>query len=674
MPEPTQSRHALAEVRRLRAAPSRSLRAADAPFAKAKAYLRTVAHASTVIGPLLLEELRSRLACGALSDLPQLFAFIRAARGGAEEAWDKVMPPEAHDAKPAIVRVSSTSAWNHPDLSLLRDGGGHGTSRGIRSSEAESETVQIVKKLKSQLQGCQRHLQELERKNVWQASDDVTEAIARTSELLPTIKAAIERRKSNWLIVRVQEELLEHDIRSIRPDTTAAQLEREERERAEKENEKRTLAVNGDRERDRSSREARRLGKGVIVGAEVGQVDLMASAAQLFRTIDTDNSGTLSIEEVRRALSGYGQSLVTQALEKMSQLARESAPRDRESRSHLKIQITPAQFEAGLVPVLRHFQIKQEQRKIAVQRKLQRQADKRSKALAVSLYHDTSTLSRTVHVTPDEYRDLSRTRLKGMDFHGRDMSNLNLSDADLRDCNFQGALLNGTKLPLWSSGLLAGVKLAGAVGWMPEDKNLRNAKLSRADLSGHDLSHVDFRNADLEGCDLNGVSLYGAALQGAKGGVEGVTLDVESPNDRRGCHSVACGAHCLCRGLWNDLKVGRPIIFQLTVASGMRLRSVDFCNVLGPTSTCDNDDLVRCLEIMTAPSATGPWDSVLMITAAKVPRKQFQTFHADEAAPILAGFIKIVVHSTYGGDSCVQRMVLTGQTWGSPVRCSMTPP
>ena len=58
MPEPTQVRHALAEARRLRAPPSRSLRAADAPFAKAKAYLSTVAHASTVIGPLLLDELR----------------------------------------------------------------------------------------------------------------------------------------------------------------------------------------------------------------------------------------------------------------------------------------------------------------------------------------------------------------------------------------------------------------------------------------------------------------------------------------------------------------------------------------------------------------------------------------------------------------------------------------
>ena len=48
-------------------------------------------------------------------------------------------------------------------------------------------------------------------------------------------------------------------------------------------------------------------------------------------------------------------------------------------------------------------------------------------------------------------------------------------------------MLKDAKLPAWNSGLLEGVRLTGATGWMPANKDLSNAKLQGADLSGCDL-------------------------------------------------------------------------------------------------------------------------------------------------------------------------------------------
>ena len=58
---------------------------------------------------------------------------------------------------------------------------------------------------------------------------------------------------------------------------------------------------------------------------------------------------------------------------------------------------------------------------------------------------------------------------------------------------------------------MAGVKLAGATGWMPADRDLRGAKLAGADLRDADLSGADLRDADLSGAGLAAACYFCAA-------------------------------------------------------------------------------------------------------------------------------------------------------------------
>jgi uncharacterized protein YjbI with pentapeptide repeats len=91
------------------------------------------------------------------------------------------------------------------------------------------------------------------------------------------------------------------------------------------------------------------------------------------------------------------------------------------------------------------------------------------------------------------YADLSGCNLSYCSFNGAD-----LSGADLRKTNLSNAMLKDAILPAWNSGLLEGVRLTGATGWMPANKDLSNAKLQDADLSGCDLSGVKLSSADFK--------------------------------------------------------------------------------------------------------------------------------------------------------------------------------
>jgi uncharacterized protein YjbI with pentapeptide repeats len=112
--------------------------------------------------------------------------------------------------------------------------------------------------------------------------------------------------------------------------------------------------------------------------------------------------------------------------------------------------------------------------------------------------------------------DLSSCDLSGVDLSSADLRGANLSNANMKSANLTNAQLQGARLPAWNSGLLEGVKLAGAEGWVPADKDLSNAKLKGADLSGCDLSGLDMSNSDLQGADLRDANLQNSNLTNTK--------------------------------------------------------------------------------------------------------------------------------------------------------------
>jgi hypothetical protein len=83
--------------------------------------------------------------------------------------------------------------------------------------------------------------------------------------------------------------------------------------------------------------------------------------------------------------------------------------------------------------------------------------------------------------------DLSSCDLSSVDLSGADLRGANLSNANMKSANLTNSKLHNALLPPWSSGLMEGVKLAGAEGWVPADKDLSNAKLQGADLSSCDF-------------------------------------------------------------------------------------------------------------------------------------------------------------------------------------------
>ena len=199
---------------------------------------------------------------------------------------------------------------------------------------------------------------------------------------------------------------------------------------------------------------------------------------------------------------------------------------------------------------------------------------------------------------------------------------------------------------------MEGVKLAGATGWVPADKDLRKAKLKGADLEGADLKGVnlsgaDLRSADLTAAELSGARLCGAMLAGARGG-RAATVQVQPAN----------GA-----SLRNALKVGSPVVVALTAARALRLRSVAVVNEhddrTGPGSGKYN---AKRMEVLTGPAADGPWTSVATFTSAKTSDRQ--TFAAAPDAPALGGFVQVLVHDTHGDSAYVQEVSLEGEAWG----------
>jgi uncharacterized protein YjbI with pentapeptide repeats len=319
--------------------------------------------------------------------------------------------------------------------------------------------------------------------------------------------------------------------------------------------------------------------------------------------------------------------------------------------------------------------------------------------------------------------DMSDSDLSGIDLSNSDLQSANLSQANLQNANLTDAQLQGARLPAWSSGLMEGVKLAGARGWVPANKDLSNAKLkgadlsnaklqgaalkgadlskcdlsgadlskaklqgavlkgadlSKCDLSGADLTGADLREAKLEGTNLRVTKLCGALLHAAKGARPATTFQVPGkamglfqtlllsgrlsdpapfrPASGQSQATADKTVACLSR----SLKVGQSVVFALTAPRALTLQRVTLCNVYGDGS--GDEFCGKTMEVQTGPSATGPWTSVVKFTSRQT--KQEQMFAAAPDAPLLAGFVQVLVHDTYGGQACVKSMALEGEAWG----------
>ena len=200
------------------------------------------------------------------------------------------------------------------------------------------------------------------------------------------------------------------------------------------------------------------------------------------------------------------------------------------------------------------------------------------------------------------------------------------------------------------------VKLAGATGCLPADRNMSQAKLKGADLSGTKLKHAnlseadlkdanlskaDLSEADLTAAELSGARLCGAMLAGARGG-RAATVQVTPTN---------------------ALKVGTPVVVALTAARALRLRSVAVANnVDDRNSAWYGKYCAKRMEVCTGPSSDGPWTSAATFTSDKT--RHPQTFAAAPDAPALFGFVQVLVHDTYGHGALVKEVSLEGEAWG----------
>jgi uncharacterized protein YjbI with pentapeptide repeats len=274
-----------------------------------------------------------------------------------------------------------------------------------------------------------------------------------------------------------------------------------------------------------------------------------------------------------------------------------------------------------------------------------------------------------------ESADLQAVSLRNADLSGADLKRANRSDADLSGAKLIGVDLSGCKLagatlPPWSSGLLEGVKVAGATGWVPADRNMRQVKLKgvdlrNADLSNCNLSGADLHSADLTAAELSGADLCGAMLAGARGGRAARVVVYSRPVNRFFSFGAATVQVQLGGGnsLMQVLKVGSPVVVALTAARALRLRSVAVVNEYYDRSQPgDGKHCAKRMEVLTGPAADGPWTSVATFTSAKT--KDRQTFAAAPDSPALGGFVQVLVHDTHGDETCVRDVSLEGEAWG----------
>jgi uncharacterized protein YjbI with pentapeptide repeats len=119
----------------------------------------------------------------------------------------------------------------------------------------------------------------------------------------------------------------------------------------------------------------------------------------------------------------------------------------------------------------------------------------------------------------NQWIDLSRTNLRGVDLFRANLRNanligVNLSDSDLRDADLRNANMNNANL---SRSNLKGANLEGAKldGVDFDGANLSSLQLADVDLSGRSLIEADFSGTRLDSINLRGAKLYNANFQKA---------------------------------------------------------------------------------------------------------------------------------------------------------------
>jgi uncharacterized protein YjbI with pentapeptide repeats len=132
--------------------------------------------------------------------------------------------------------------------------------------------------------------------------------------------------------------------------------------------------------------------------------------------------------------------------------------------------------------------------------------------------------------------DLSDANLRGADFRYANLSGANLTDANLENADLRYTIMRGInttdifevdtvrqlliedlrnmQVNVFASQEMAGFALRQAWAY-GNNVNLRNADLRGADLRGSDLSFADLRGANLLGANLQGVNLFMADMRGA---------------------------------------------------------------------------------------------------------------------------------------------------------------
>jgi uncharacterized protein YjbI with pentapeptide repeats len=277
-------------------------------------------------------------------------------------------------------------------------------------------------------------------------------------------------------------------------------------------------------------------------------------------------------------------------------------------------------------------------------------------------------------------RDLSNAMLRDCNLSYCDLSGVDFSGANIERANFMNSNLTGARMPAWDSGLMEGVKLVGAIGWSPNNRDMSNAKfkgvdlshcdLSNFNLSGADLRDAILRNANLFNADLTKANLSGAQMQGARGGRQAVLR------------------------LKSDIGVGKPSVFALNALPsnefGLSLRHVTVRIKYFQTAESTTDvytersqdanavEIPHNVKLRVSSHETGPWTTVPLnindTGALDLCRYDKDNnlwelhFEPGPDAPLIQGFVEILVQNilphTGGGCVYVDSITLSGAAWG----------